>query len=190
MKTSKKTFLIIGIVAVVIIAIIIAVVVINSKNKPYNKNVDTAIADTINNNSKLPAKYMSGLDKNDSNLSKFKRLDNYMSTDFSDTDVFFSYYGYPNDESDHCLGEIKLLTNKYNILGVTVGDNMKESISKIEKYGFKLEESKNDLVATLEYKDITITIDADVATYVENGDNKIETIKIKIKSEYLGNRIY
>ena len=114
-----------------------------------------------------------------------------MSNDFENKDISFRYYGYPNDESEYYLGEIVLLTNKYNILGVTIGDNMKKSISKIEKHGFKLEERNNYFVATLNYKDFTIEIEADTENYDEEEEKVIiGAIKLKAKSEYLGNRVY
>lgn len=184
---KNKSIFILGTIVVIVIAIIAIIVIINNgkQNNIYRK------ADIINNNSNLPIKYMSKFDSEDINLQKFDKLNNYMSKDFTDGDISFSYYGYPNDESEYCLGEIELLTNKYNILGVTIGDNMKQSISKIEKYGFKLEESDDYFVATLNYKDFTINIEANTENYDEAEDNiVIGTIQLKAKSKYLGNRSY
>ena len=68
---------------------------------------------------------------------------------------------------------------------------MKQSISKIEKHGFKLEERNNYFVATLNYKDFTIEIEADTENYDEEEEKVIiGAIKLKAKSEYLGNRVY
>ena len=179
---KKKSLIVLGIIGVIVIAII-AIIMIR-KNNVYR------IVDIINNNSNLPIKYMSKFDTEDTNLKKFNKLDNFMSKDYSDEDILFSYYGYPNDESEYCLASIGLLTNKYNILGVTVGDNMKQSITKLEKYGFKLEESNDYLEGTLNYKDFTITIEANL----ENSENIENTVIGKIgrkaNSKYLGNIEY
>lgn len=126
---------------------------------------------------------MSRFDTKDSNLQKFNKLDNYMSKDYTDEDISFSYYGYPNDESEYCLGSIGLLTNKYNILGVTVGDNMKREITKLEKYGFKLEDSGDYLEVTLKYKDFTISMEANLENYEDKENTVIEKIGIKDEIE-------
>lgn len=180
---KKKNIIILGIIVVIVI-VIIAIIVIR-------KNNVHKIADIINKNSNLPIKYMSKFDTKDSNLQKFNKLDNYMSKDFTDEDILLSYYGYPNDESEYCLGSIGLLTNKYNILGVTVGDNMKQAITKLEKYGFKLKESDDYLEVTLKNNDFTITMEADLENSIDDKDNiVIEGIEIKADSKYLGNRVY
>lgn len=179
---NKKSIIILGVLGVITIAII-AIIVIR-KNNVYR------IVDIINNNSNLPIKYMSKLDTENLNLQKFNKLDNYMSKDYTDEDISFSYYGYPDDESEYYLGSIGLLTNKYNILGVTIGDNMKQSITKLEKYGFKLEESDDYLEVTLKYNDFTITMEANEENYEDTDNTVIEGIGIKANSKYLGNRVY
>ena len=197
-KMKNKRIIIIGTIVAIVIVVIISIVISNNKkiDNNYGNNekegiINNKIEDIINNNSNLPVKYMSKFDSEDVNLQQYEKLNNYMSKDFKDSDISFSYYGYPNDESEYCLGKIELLTNKYNILGVSLGDNMKQSISKIEKYGFKLEESDDYFVATLNYKDFTITIEADTEDYEEaEEDVVIGTIELKAKSEYLGNKVY
>ena len=180
---KKRIIIILGIIVVIVIAII-AIIVIR-KNNVYK------IVDIINNNSNLPVKYMSKFDIEDTNLQKYNKLDNYMSKDYTDEDISLSYYGYPNDESEYCLGSIGLLTNKYNILGITVGDNMKQAITKLEKYGFKLKESDDYLEVTLKNNDFTITMEADTENSIDDKDNiVIEGIGIKANSKYLGNRVY
>ena len=179
---KKKSIIILGIIGVIVIAIIAIIMI--------RKNSSHRIADIINNNSNLPIKYMSRFDTKDSNLQKFNKLDNFMSEDYSDGDISFSYYGYPNDESEYCLASIGLLTNKYNILGVTIGDNMKQAITKLEKYGFKLEDSGDYLEVTLKYKDFTISMEANLENYEDKENTVIEKIGIKANSKYLGNREY
>ena len=187
---KNKSVFIIGIIAFILIAVI-AIIVISINKKTNNTYGNIEIVDIINKKSNLPVKYMSQFDSANINLQKFEKLDNYMSKDFRNDDISFSYYGYPNDESEYCLGEISLLTNKYNILGVSIGDNMKQSISKIEKYGFESEENNTYFDAVLNYKDFTIRIEADTENFDEAEDAvTIGTIQLKANSEYLGNRVY
>ena len=185
----KKTLIII-ISIVVIIAIIITTIFVAKKIK---KNSDIAlnkeIVNTINNNSNLPVEYMRVFSKNDSNLVEYNEFINFMSREYSNRDIEFNYYAYPNDEADYHLAYISLLTNKYNLLGVTIGDDMEQSISKIESYGFTLKENNDYFSATLIYEDFTITIKSDI----ENDDETQDTvgqISISAKTEYLGNRVY
>lgn len=175
---------IIGIIVVILIAIIAVVVISN------NKNGNIEMINSINNNSNLPVKYMSEYDDTDSKLQNYEKLNNYMSNDFKDRDISFSYYGYPNDVSKYYLGRISLLTNKYDILGVTIGDNMKQSISKLEKYGFKSEKSDNYLSVTLKYKEFTIKLESDMVDYDNNDDVTISNIELEVESKYLGNTLY
>ena len=138
------------------------------------------ILDIINNNSTLPLKYLSKFDRKSKELSKYELVENYMSLDYSNSDITLSFYGYPNEESDFCLSKIDILSNKYNLLGVTVGDEINEAISKIEKYGFKLEKGNTN---TFKYKKFTIKLETDS----KKNDNKISSLYIEAESEYLGN---
>ncbi len=186
---KNKNIIILGIVLVIVIVIVTTIIITNKKKSDLQGNDE--IINIINSNSNLPVKYMSKYDNLDTKLEKYEKLNNYMSNDFNDEDISFSYYGYPNDESEFYLGRISLLSNKYNILGVTIGDNMKQAISKLEKYGFELEERNNHFVATLKYKEFTIKIESDVENYEENEDKVIiDIMQLEVKSEYLGNRLY
>lgn len=187
---KNKAIIIIVIVGVLIAAIVATVVVINLNS---SKIIDSPVVKAINDNSNLPVKYMSARDGANLNLSGYERLNNFMSVDYKNSSISFSYYGYPNDESDYYLGEVELLDNKFNILGVTIGDDMNSAISKISKYGFKLdnENRNNNFVATLTNGDYTIKLNADSRNYDGNESNpKITSIKLRANSEYLGNRVY
>ena len=178
----KKSLIIIGILA--IIFIIVTIVVVNLTN---NKTKD-AIRDTINKNSNLPYTF---LGQDDVIPTNYEVLNNFMSIDYSNNDIYFSYYGYPNDESEYRLGEITLLTNKYNILGVKKGDNMAKSIEEIQKYGFKLEDRNNALIAVLKNGDITITLETNFDNiYEPESSYEVEKINIKAASKYLGSNLY
>ena len=186
----KKVLLIVGvfllIIAIVIATIICTIILTSNLSTKTGNN----IANIINENSNLPVNYLS-TDKVDTTKLNCTVLNNYMSNDYRNDDIAFSYYGYPNDESDYHLGEISLLSNKYDLLGVRKGDNMSQSISKIEKYGFTLEDRNNDFVAELKNQDITITLEANIGDFSGDANKlKVEKIKIYAESKYLGNRIY
>ena len=178
-------------VLVVVLIFVLAIVIIFKQNEKKHNAEDVGdignveIFNIINNNSKLPIRYMSKYKSDEAILQKYQKIDNYMSKDFEDTDISFSYYGYPNDESDYYLGKIELLTNRYNILGVSIGDNVEQAISKIQKYGFESEKMNRYFLITLKYKDFTIEIKTDI----EN-ENIIDMIQLCAESEYLGNNVY
>jgi len=181
---KKKILLIIGIIIAIVLVVVLIVV-----NSNKNKSINTEIVDIINNYSILPVKYMTKYDANDITLERYKKIDNYMSKDFSNEEVSFSYYGYPNDESDYYLGSVSIATNSFNILGVTIGDDMKEAVSKVESYGFELKEHNDYFSATLKKDDYTIKIESDIENDDETKDT-VGSISISVNSKYLGNRVY
>ena len=203
---KNKSIIIVGVLVsiIIIICIVVAIIIANNKNGKNSKNINTnnnmennEIINTINNNSKLPVNYMEQYKNEDVKLQRYNKLDNFMSKDFKDNDISFSYYGYPNDESDLYLGKIELLTNKYNILGVTIGDNYKKAIEKIESYGFNrtdIPEEDDIYEAKLNYKDINIVIktkyEINLGISEDISETNIGSIEISIESDYLGNRLY
>ena len=161
-------------------------------NNNNNNNDSKEVKDLVNKNSNLPVEYMSKEDEIEIK-GNYQNINNYMSDDYYNDDIEFSFYGYPNDESDFYLGHIKLKTNKYNLLGVTIGDNMGESVSKIEKYGFTKSKKSNDYSVILEKDDYTILIESEISTnesYDVMKNGKVYTISISVDSEYLGNKVY
>lgn len=182
----KKVLIVLIFIIIVGTIVGLAAVLFNNFNK-----IEDATVNVINNNSNLPFAYLSEFDNFNPELNNYKLLDNYMSKDYSSNDISFSYYGYPNDESDYRLGEITLQTDKYDLLGVKVGDNMSQSISKIEKYGFELQDRNNSYIAKFKIQDITITLEADIYDLYANDDELVvDKICIKAESKYLGNRMY
>lgn len=197
---NKK--IIIGIILIIVIVLIIVIAVLfsnhsnnvetnniindtNENEEIYNENIP--IVETINNNSNLPLTYLSKYDETNAHLQNYEKINNYMSIDFQNDDIEFSYYGYPNDESEKYLGSISLLTNKYNILGVTIGDDIEQAVAKIQEYGFKLDSNSNYYIS-LTYEDFTIDISEDFENEQEN--HIIGTIELHAESEYLGNNVY
>lgn len=189
MKKNWK-FIILLLITILILSSIVFILIKKDENElEKNKNIAT----TINNNSNLPVEYMKKKTRKDSDRyqKKYEFINNYMSDDYSNKDIEFSYYGYPNDESPFYLASITLLSRKYNLLGVKVGDKIEKSISKIEKYGFKVTKNNGSDVK-FEYDDYIIYIKSDIINYTDD-DNyipRIEEISISAESAYLGNRIY
>ena len=156
----------------------------------YENNIETEdkisdIFNLINTKSDLPVEYMSRYNNEDEDLKNYEFIDNFMSKDYSGENISFSYYGYPTDESDYYLGKINLKTNKYNILGVYIGDSYFEGVGMIEQYGFKIEK-QDEYETILKYDDdFSIKLISDL----EN-NNIIKSIELEAESKYLGNRDY
>lgn len=183
---NKKVYILGIIVFIIIVIITIGIIVSNTISKK-NINENFEIANIINNNSYLPIQYMSKYNKTDTKFQEYQKIDNYMSIDFNNNDISFSYYGYPNDQSEKYLGEISILTNQYNILGITIGDDIESSITKLQNYGFKLEKTDANSLVILNYKDYTIELETDITN---NSNAVIKTLHLKINSKYLGNLVY
>lgn len=175
---NKKLLLLIIIPIVIIITASIIILINNNKKEPNNE-----IINIINKNSNLPIKYMSKYKENNKYFKKCEVIKNFMSHDYKNKDIVFSFYGYPTDESDYYLGRYTLLTSKYNLLGVKVGDGIKESINKIKKHDFKLEE-ETEFNSTLSYEDFTIELEQEEEKPI------IKQITIAVKNKYTGERIY
>lgn len=175
---NKKLLLLIIIPIVIIITASIIILINNNKKEPNNE-----IINIINKNSNLPIKYMSKYKDNNKYFKKCEVIKNFMSHDYKNKDIVFSFYGYPTDESDYYLGRYTLLTSKYNLLGVKVGDGIKESINKIKKHDFKLEE-ETEFNSTLSYEDFTIELEQEEEKPI------IKQITIAVKNKYTGERIY
>jgi len=164
------------------------VIFIFVQNSTVSLEESFEIANIINNNSSLPIKYMIKYEEDETQFQNYEKINNYMSIDFysKDRDIVFKYYGYPNDESEYYLGEISISTNKYNVLGVTIGDVVETAINKLKEYGFELEEvDANQYI--LKYKDYNINLET---TKTINNDIVIEEINLRINSKYLGRKMY
>ena len=162
----------------------------DSQNSGRN-DIYINVPELVNNNSHLPVEYMSSpYDIDEDELKDYEYIDNFMSDDYWNEDIAFSYYGYPDDESSYSLGQIEIRSDKYSLLGVTVGDDYEQAIAKIQEYGFELK-SKGYFEATLAYGDFSIVLEADFENYNEDSYiPMIETISIIAHSVYLGNNIY
>ena len=129
---KKKAINIIGII-LIIIFILGSIIIISQSVNGYRKNKNS-IVNIINKKSKLPASFLSTLDE--SKLTGFKKKEDNNDIYFYNKNIKLSYYK-PKDSSKYFLREIELNTDKYNILGISVGDDDKESWKELEKYGFK-----------------------------------------------------
>lgn len=177
-KNKKLLLLIIIPIVIIITASIIILINNNNKKEPNNE-----IINIINKNSSLPIKYMSKYKENNKYFKKCEVIKNFMSHDYKNKDIVFSFYGYPTDESDYYLGRYTLLTSKYNLLGVKVGDKIKDSVNLVKKHGFKLQE-QTEFNSTLSYEDFTIELEQEEEKPI------IKQITIAVKNKYTGKRIY
>ena len=165
-KSIKLATLLIILVVLLLVVGTISYIIIKTKTNDEINDENIDFIKVINNNSKLPVKYMSkynALDNAKYKSEGYEYLSNFMSYDFKKDNISFSYYGYPTNESEKYLGKITISDDKYNILGVTVGDNYQDSIKKIESYGFERIDGQlnhEDIFeANLKYKDFNIKIE-------------------------------
>lgn len=139
-------------------------------------------AKEINDNSILPGALLSRYYYEKSQLlfpgSSF--VENYMSFDFISDDYLVSFSGYPTDESQYRLTKIELLTDKYNICGITVG--MRNYVA--ENIILSFEFSKYEECGSIEYCFPGICIKC------YNCNEAVEKISVEIETYYLGNFIY
>lgn len=154
---------------------------------------ETALIDAINGNSNLPIPYMQNPNAVNDTLQQmrdsgeYEYIDNYMSDDYYSDGVMLSFYGYPDDHCDYYLGYIALSTNRYSILGISVGDDENAAIETLKSFGFeKSDKSPNGhSISGNSYWNgrISISFGTD-----ENGT--ITELAIEAKSKYIGDRIY
>ena len=185
-KTKLKKQSLIAIIGIVLVIGIIVSICFFTRNS-IEKSEEELIIDNINKHSNLPIAYMDKW-KEGTHYDGYEELGNFMSHDFYNDDIKFSYYGYPTDESEYYLGEVVLYTDKYNILGITVGDNYKEAIKKIEKYGYEKDNPNDNYEVKLTLGKFTITIQEQLTKKEEK--NVVDRVTLKASSKYLGNRQY
>lgn len=150
---------------------------------------EAELVETINENSDLPVEYMSlfphyGSEEMEALEQTYEVIQNFMSYDFYGEDLSFFYYGYPTDESSFCLAQIILLTDRYNVLGVTIGSDIAEAVEILQSYGFSEEKHNEDFsYVKLCCGKITIKM-------LSLKDDVVTDFEISAASVYLGNRIY
>lgn len=151
---------------------------------------EAELVETINENSDLPVDYMSlspqyGSEEMEALEQTYEVIHNFMSIDFYGEDLAFFYYGYPTDESSFCLAQIRLLTDRYNILGVTIGSDIRQAVEILRLYGFEGTPQFDETYgyAVLSCGNFTITMQSREG-YTVTG------FEISAASTYLGNRIY
>jgi hypothetical protein len=112
-------------------------------------------------------------------------IDNYMSIDYHGDNVILTFSGYPHDEVSDCfLTDITFTSNKYNVFGIKPGDDVFISKKTLKNHGFG-RKAKNVYKKTDLYILLTTEHDCD------NEDKaKIGKIAVRVKTFYLGNRMY
>lgn len=144
----------------------------------------------INENSDLPVAYMSLSPDYDSEemealTQTYEMIHNFMSNDYYGDDLAFFYYGYPNDESPYHLAKIVLYTERYHILGVTIGSDIRQAVETLRSYGFEGTSQFDEIFsyAELSCGDFTIEMTA-------RDGYAVTGFELSAASVYLGNRIY
>ena len=102
-------------------------------------------------------------------------INNFMSFDYYAPAYVLIFQGFPEDDSASCLTSVELSSDAYDILGVKVGGDIAQGAAVIRDNGFTEDEdafSKNGVFITLE------------------GDTTIESIRVKVPSEYTSGNIY
>jgi len=152
-------------------------------------NLENNEVDILNNNSLLPAKFLSNnmLELQNQQIINLNFIKNYMSCDYYCNDFELKYSGYPTDEDEYRMNYIKLNTNKYHFIGIYPGvTTLEETDILLKKYGFtisdknKINYSNNNRF----YENKNCMIEFSLKY------NIIDWIKIEFKAEYLGNRVY
>lgn len=150
-------------------------------NQTLIKNMNVLI-NTINDNSVLPMNILTAFDATKV-PSHGKFIRNYMSLDYYYNDYEIKFAGYPTDENDFCLTNIELETEKYNLLGITIGNAKKQVIKALNSFGFEKMPEKCS-------KDYLCFGNLDVRIGVHFKDNVVVRMVISVATYYLGNRMY
>ena len=154
-------------------------------DKAIRKETERA-AKELNNNSVIPCKLLCKYTpKIHQNLIKNIKyfICNFMSYDYYGDGFALNFSGYPHDECDSYLTNIKISSKDYSILGIRIGDSINELDDKLIVYGYK-RLARKEFERKYVYKDGHVVIKCDE----ENG--KIATVNVSVKTFYLGNRIY
>lgn len=145
-------------------------------------NQMNALIKTINDNSVLPMNILTAFDatKVPSN-SKFIR--NYMGLDYYFDNYEIKFAGYPTDENDFCLTNIEFETDKYNLLGITMGNAKKQVVKTLNSFGFSEMTEKCS-------RDYLCVCNLDVRVGVTFKDDVVSRVVVSVATYYLGNRMY
>ena len=145
-------------------------------------NQMSALIKTINDNSVLPMNLLTAFDATKV-PSHGKFIRNYMTLDYYYNDYEIKFAGYPTDESDFCLTNIELETDKYNLLGITIGNEKKQVVETLNSFGFEKMPEKCS-------RDYLCFCNLDVRIGVAFKDDVVSRVVVSVATYYLGNRMY
>ena len=134
------------------------------------------LVDIINENSKLPRDFLANF--KDEKIDEISYIRNFMSKDYIGQEFQLKYSGYPTDASNPKLTYIRIVSNKYNVLGITVGDNI-EKCKKIIDYGF-IKIKENSYIYEKEDYNISVGVQ----------DGLIKEIVLEAKTKYVSGKLY
>ena len=141
-----------------------------------------SLINTINTNSILPMVLLTPFDT-DKIPSGSQFIRNYMSFDYYYDDYEIKFAGYPTDESDFHLTNIKFETDKYNLFGITIGNKKNDVVKTLHSFGFsEMPEKCSDNYLCFSNLDVRIG--------VHFQDNSVIRMVVSVATYYLGNRMY
>lgn len=160
-------------------------------NNIENENIDESIIKIFNEKSNLPVNLLSQDMRELENFDNVKGLQNIMSYDFISDDFKVIYSGYPTDEETFKMTDVCFFTDKYNFLGIHLGEFQDKAINKLLENGFELSKNKDlnyvnyttsDHVLIYNKKNCKVAISFD--------NNIVNLLEVSLISKYLGNRLY
>jgi hypothetical protein len=116
------------------------------------------------------------------NRSYYKKLMGIV-IDYYYDNYELKFAGYPTDESDFCLTNIEFETDKYNLLGITIGNTKQHIIKALSSFGFEKMPEKC-------CRDYLCFCNLDVRIGVTLKDDVVSRVVISVATYYLGNRMY
>lgn len=150
-------------------------------NQTLTNHMNTLIK-TINDNSVLPMNLLTAFDATKV-PSHGKFIRNYMSFDYYFDNYEIKFAGYPTDESDFCLTNIEFETDKYKLLGITIGNTKKHVIQALNSFGFEKMPEKC-------CRDYLCFCNLDVRIGVTLKNDVVSRVVISVATYYLGNKMY
>lgn len=149
---------------------------------------ETAI--NINKNSKLPINFLTSYSSfkrqiKSGRVSTGKYVENYISFDYHYDDYFISFAGYPNDECDFYLTQMKIKSYNYHVLSITIGDRIDCADKILEEFGYIKKYNERDWRYFKTFYKLN-----DIYIRFKIEDNIITEIYISAASIYLGNCLY
>ncbi|MDL2238539.1 hypothetical protein LJC56_12070 [Christensenellaceae bacterium OttesenSCG-928-K19] len=144
-------------------------------------DANSSVTDEINENSTLPLALLTPHNSVRDELQEDESLDsvnNFMSFDYYADGYMLSFSGFPEDDSEYCLTDMEITSGEYDVLGISILDDMAQAAQVLEGYGYSAKEDDPDAFM----KDgVKIELD---------GESTVETITIDVLTAYTSGNLY